>query len=109
MNAILTAEELLAAMTRLPAGERVRFFTLLGQSTIEREDYTHAEVFHDALDSELTATEAAEYLEVSVSTLRRYVQGAKLNPARTVGRNQFFDPLELRAFKRILNTAKRRR
>jgi excisionase family DNA binding protein len=43
---------------------------------------------------------AAEYLEVSVPTLRRYVQSGKLVPSHEVGRNQMFSASTLRAFKR---------
>jgi len=47
-----------------------------------------------------SAWEAAEYLEVSVPTLRRYVQSGKLVPSHVVGRNQMFSTQTLRAFKR---------
>jgi excisionase family DNA binding protein len=50
-----------------------------------------------------SAWEAAEYLEVSVPTLRRYVQSGKLVPSHVVGRNQMFSAQTLRAFKRTRN------
>ncbi|WP_373691472.1 helix-turn-helix domain-containing protein [Azonexus sp.] len=36
-----------------------------------------------------TVSEAAEYLEVSVPTFRRYVQAKKIIPDQVGGRNQF--------------------
>ena len=96
MNTIATAEELFAVMRGMPADERIRFFTLIGQNVVERKDYAHHEVFGDVRNAEFTATEAAEYLEVSVGTLRRYVQARKINPGRTVGRSQFFNDIAQR-------------
>jgi excisionase family DNA binding protein len=48
----------------------------------------------------LSAWEAAQYLEVSLPTLRRYVQAGKLQPSHTVGRNQMVSASDLRADKR---------
>ena len=75
---IATAEDLFAAMKKMPPTERVRFFTLLGETAFKEDHFSHAEVFGDILDAEFTVEEAAEYLEISVSTFRRYVQGKKI-------------------------------
>ena len=106
-DTITTAEELFAVMKEMPTGERVRFFTLLGKNAFEKENFTHEEVFGEVLNSEFTAAEAAEYLDVFVATFRRYVQAKKMVPARVVGRNQFFDPGALKALKKALREVRR--
>lgn len=70
------------------------------------ENSTCAQVFGHLTDAEFTAQEAAEYLEVSIATLRRYVHGGKLRPCKVVGRNQLFAAYELRALKRSLRNVK---
>jgi excisionase family DNA binding protein len=104
---IATAEELLSAMKGMPSSERVRFFTLLGENVFEKENFSHEEVFGNVANAEFTVGEAAEYLEVSVPTFRRYVQGKKIAPFRIVGRNQFFAAQDLKSFKRSLREVKR--
>jgi excisionase family DNA binding protein len=106
-HGISTAEDLFAAMREMPPTERVRFFTLVSETAFEKDNFSHAEVFGDALVSELTVEEASEYLEVSVSTFRRYVQGKKIEPTRVVGRNQFFAASALKSFKKSLRAVKR--
>ena len=106
-SGIATAEDLFAAMKEMPPTERVRFFTLLGESAFEKDDFSYTEVFSDVLSAEFTAEEAAEYLEVSVSTFRRYVQGKKIFPVHVVGRNQFFSTADLKSFKKSLRAVKR--
>lgn len=104
---IATAEDLFAAMKEMPSAERVRFFTLLGETAFEKDNFSHAEVFGDILSTEFTVAEAVDYLEVSVSTFRRYVQGKKISPTRLVGRNQFFKAADLKSFKKSLRAVKR--
>jgi len=58
------------------------------------------ELKHYLRQEPFSAGEAAEYLEVSVPTLRRYVQSGKLVASHLVGRNQMFSTQTLRAFKR---------
>ncbi|NQW69149.1 MAG: helix-turn-helix domain-containing protein, partial [Betaproteobacteria bacterium] len=50
-----------------------------------------------------SAEEAAEYLEVSLPTLRRYVQSGKLRPSNVMGRSQLFSSTDLRLFKQKLS------
>ena len=106
-SGITTAEDLFAAVKEMPPMERVRFFTLLGETAFEKDNFSRAEVFGDVLSAEFTVEEAAEYLEVSVSTFRRYVQGKKIVPVHVVGRNQFFSATELKSFKKSLRAVKR--
>ncbi|WP_035384460.1 helix-turn-helix domain-containing protein [Ferriphaselus sp. R-1] len=100
MSHALTAEDLYSEMKRMPAGERIKFFTLLTGNAFREDDFTHEQVFGQLHQEMFSAWEAAEYLEISVPTLRRYVQSGKLVPSQMVGRNQMFSTQSLRAFKR---------
>ena len=72
----------------------------LANSAFREDDFTHAQVFGQTHQEPFSAGEAAEYLEISIPTLRRYVQSGKLVPSCTVGRNQMFSADTLRTFKR---------
>jgi excisionase family DNA binding protein len=100
MNNALTAQDLFSEMKRMPATERVKFFSLLSTNAFRDDDFSHEQVFGHLERAPLTAWEAAEYLEVSLPTLRRHVQAGKLRPSQTVGRNQLFSASDLRAYKR---------
>ena len=62
--------------------------------------------FGHLASDEFTVQDAAEYLEVSMSTFRRVVASGKLNPSSAVGRNQMFYVPELKIFKKAIKTAK---
>lgn len=66
----------------------------------------HQDPFGHLVGDEFTAEEAAEYLEVSMPTFRRFVESGRLNSRSTVGRTQRFGVPELKTFKRAMNTAK---
>ena len=102
MSHVMTAEDLLDEMKAMPSSERGRFFALLGRQFFQDDNLTHEQVFGHLADDTFTAHEAAEYLEVSIATLRRYVQGGKLKPSRVVGRSQMFATRDLKAFKRSI-------
>lgn len=108
MGHAITAEELFDNVRNMPPTERARFFMLLGANMFRAEDYSHEQVFGELENAEFTAGEAAEYLEVSMPTFRRYVQGGKINPSHVVGRNQLFAAKVLRLFKRSLRDVKGR-
>ena len=90
----------------MPDAERQKFFVILSTNAFRGEDMSHEELFGHLAGDEFTAQEAAEYLEVSMSTFRRFVAGDKLNPSSTVGRNLMFAVPELKAFKKAIKTAK---
>lgn len=90
MTHAITAEELFSHALRIPATERSPFFTMPGGNTFQNQNFSHEKVFCYLANEQFTANEAAEYLEVSVPTFRRYVQGGKIHPSHVVGRNQFF-------------------
>ncbi len=98
----LTAEDLYQEMKRMPANERLRFFSLLTNEAFGETDFTHEQVFGRVHREPFSALEAAEYLEVSIPTFRRYVQADKIKPVQVIGRSQLFDAADLRAFKRSL-------
>jgi excisionase family DNA binding protein len=100
MNHALTAQDLFSEMRRMPATERAKFFLLLSTNAFRDDDFSHEQVFGHLAQEPLSAAEAAEYLEISLPTLRRYVQAKKLIPSHVVGRNQMFSANDLRAYKR---------
>ena len=106
MTQAITAEELFSSVRSMTTTERARFFTMLGANAFQDQNFSHEQVFGDLANAEFTASEAAEYLEVSVPTFRRYVQGGKIHPNHVVGRNQFFASKDLKSFKRSLRDVK---
>ncbi len=64
------------------------------------DDLTHEQVFGHLDREPFSAIEAAQYLEVSLPTLRRYVQAGRIKPSQTIGRSQLFSTVDLRALKR---------
>ncbi|AOZ04334.1 DNA-binding protein (plasmid) [Cupriavidus sp. USMAHM13] len=97
---IMIAEELMQSLGKMPAQERVKFFALVGQQAFRDENVSHEEVFGHLADDDFTVAEAAEYLEVSMATFRRFVRDGKLAAHAEVGRNQLFAVADLKAFKR---------
>jgi excisionase family DNA binding protein len=59
----------------------------------------HELVFGHLKNTRFSAEQAAEYLEVSQPTLRRYVQSGRLKPSHVVGRSQLFSTADLRRLK----------
>jgi excisionase family DNA binding protein len=73
----------------------------MSQSMCVRETFSHDDLFGHLNDTRFSAQEAAEYLEVSMPTFRRYVQSQKIKPVEIVGRKQLFSSGDLRKLKRI--------
>jgi hypothetical protein len=96
----LTAEDLFQDLKLMPATERQKFFVILSTNAFRDDDMSHEQLFGHLAGDEFTAQEAIEYLEVSMSTFRRYVNAGKLNPSSNVGRNQMFSVKDLKKFKR---------
>jgi hypothetical protein len=67
----------------VPTAERVRFFSLSANSAFREDDFTHTQVFGQIHQEPFSAGQAAEYLEISIPTLRRYVQSGKLAPSQS--------------------------
>ena len=98
MTLAMTAEDIFSHVQQMPAKERIRFFSLIATSAF-KEDSTHEEVFGHLKNTRFSAEQAAEYLEVSLPTLRRYVQSGRLKPSHIVGRSQLFSTADLRRLK----------
>ena len=96
----VTAEELMNTLGKMPVRERIKFFALVGQHAFGDDDFSHEELFGHLLEEEFTAAEAAEYLEVSLATFRRFVRDGRVSPSSEVGRNKLFSAAVLKAFKR---------
>lgn len=101
-----TAEELFHELKRMPTIERQKFFVLLLTNAFRGEDLSHEELFGHLSGDEFTAEEASEYLEVSMSSFRRYVANGKLQPSSTIGRSQLFSVTDLKSFKKARKTTK---
>ncbi len=106
MSHVMTAEELFYDLKRMPTPERHRFFTMLAANAFRDDDLSHEQVFGHLANDQFTAQEAAEYLEVSLSTFRRYVHDGRLKPSSELGRNQLFATSDLKAFKRAHRNVK---
>lgn len=63
---------------------------------------SHEQVFGHLRNDPFSAEEAAEYLEVSIPTFRRYVQLGKIQPKEIIGRSQLFATIDLRKLKQKL-------
>jgi len=105
----MTADELFHDLEIMPANERARFFLLLAINAFGDESMSHEQLFGHLANGEFTAHEAAEYLEVSMSTFRRYVHDGKVKPNGELGRNQLFSTRHLKIFKRALKDVKQTR
>lgn len=102
----VTAEVVFQNFRQLPSNERAKFFALLAEPIVRSENFSHDEVFGHLAGEELTSNEAAEYLEVSMSTFRRFVNDGKIKASSEMGRNQLFATKDLKAFKRSRREAK---
>jgi excisionase family DNA binding protein len=101
MNAILTAEQLLANLQQMPSTEREKFFLLLSAKAFgDAETLSHDELFGHLRDEEFTATEAAEYLEISIATFRRHVRSGKIAASSVVGNTHLYRLAALRELKK---------
>lgn len=102
----MTATEVFQSFRKLPTSERLRFLELLAEGVAQGENFTHEEVFGDLVEAEFSSQEAADYLDVSMSTFRRYVRDGKIVASSEVGRNQLYAAKALKAFKRSLKEVK---
>ena len=68
-----------------------------------KQTFSHEDLFGHLKDTRFSAQEAAEYLEISMPTFRRYVQSQKIKPVEIIGRSQLFASDDLRKLKRAAN------
>ena len=69
------------------------------------EAMNHQQLFGHFAEDEFTPAQAAEYLEVSMSTFRRYIASGRLRQSSAMGRSQMFKVAELKAFKKVVKAA----
>lgn len=96
---MITAEKVYREILEMPVKERERLFSVIARHGFEKDYYTHDEVFDEIRSSPFTIKEAAEYLEVSKITIRRWVKSKKLE-IRKIGKNIVFDVDTLKIFKK---------
>jgi len=102
MGQFMRAEEVFLQVQHMPESERVKFFSLVAKSAFDADNFSHQDVFGHLKDEMFSAQDAAEYLEVSIPTFRRYVQSKKIVPAKVIGRSQLYSTIDLRRLKRAL-------
>jgi excisionase family DNA binding protein len=106
MNAILTAEQLFANLQQMPPSEREKFFLMLSAKAFGgEENLSHEELFGHLRDEEFTAAEAADYLDISMPTFRRYVKAGKIAASSEVGNTHLYRLTALRELKKALKPA----
>jgi len=103
MTQYMTAEDLFAHVQKMSSKERIKFFSLVAINAFQETDYTHEQVFGHLRNASFSAEEAAEFLEGSLPTLRRYVQTGRLKPASIIGRSQLFSSADLKLLKQKIS------
>ncbi len=96
---MITAEKVYKEILEMPIKEREKLFTVIARKGFEKDVFRHDEVFDDIRRLPFTVKEAAEYLEISEITLRRWIKAGKITSDR-IGRNIFFEVDELKAIKK---------
>lgn len=69
----------------MPVKEREKLFSMIGRFGLEKETCTHDEVFGNMSDHPFTIKEAAQYLEISEITVRRWIKNGALIPSGKLG------------------------
>ena len=95
----VTAEKVYKEILEMPVREREKLFTVIARQGFEKELYIHDEIFDDIRREPFTIKEAAEYLEVTEITVRRWVK-AEILKSKKIGKNIVFDADELKVVKR---------
>jgi len=97
---MITAELIYNELITMPISEREKLFSMIARSGFDKESYTHDDVFGDVKTHPFTLKEAAEYLEVSEITVRRWIKEGSFKPSRKHGRSWVFDAAYLSDFKK---------
>jgi len=93
------AEKIYKQIVEMPIKEREKLFAAIARQGFEKETYSHEEVFGELRQRPFIISETAEYLGVSVITLRRWVKQGKIK-AEKIGKNLVFEVDELKRVKR---------
>jgi hypothetical protein len=76
------------------------------KKTFNMNNISHQQVFGDLENALFTATEAAEYLQVSIATFRRYLKSQKITADSVIGPTHLYSLSHLREFKKALNATR---
>jgi excisionase family DNA binding protein len=90
----------------MPSSEREKFFALLASKAFGEDNLNHDTLFGHLRGDEFTAAEAADYLEVSMPTFRRYIKAGKIKPSSEVGTSHLYPLAALRELKKALKLVK---
>jgi hypothetical protein len=71
------------------------------------ENFTHHELFEHLDNARFTASEAAEYLEISIARFRCYLKAKKIVTSTKVGSTHLYSLNALREFKKALRMTKK--
>lgn len=96
---MITAEKVYKEIVEMPVKEREKLFAVIARKGFEKDSYTHDDVFGDLRQTPFTIQETAEYLEVAVITVRRWVKVGKLKSDR-IGKSLVFNVDDLKKFKK---------
>jgi HTH-type transcriptional regulator/antitoxin MqsA len=97
----LAMDKLLRCSLEFPA-----VYTWLKQEAGLNEGINHQDIFGHLDTAELTANDAADYLEISIATFRRYIKSQKITASKVIGSTHLYSLASLREFKNALNLAK---
>ncbi len=96
---MITAEKVYKEIVEMPVKEREKLFAVIARKGFEKDHYAHDDVFGDLRQTPFTIQETAEYLEVAVITVRRWVKEGKLKADR-IGKSLVFNVDDLKKFKK---------
>jgi excisionase family DNA binding protein len=68
-----------------------------------KSNLSHEQVFGHLKNATFSSEEAAEFLEVSLPTFRRYVQAGRLKPTSIIGRSQLFSSADPKLLKQKIS------
>ena len=106
-----TAEHLFNELLLISPTEQEKFFSLLARKMFsytdtDKDNYEHSELFGHLETAFFTAKEAAEYLEISSATLRRYIRDGKIAASKEIGSSHLFKLEDLRKLKTAIKLIK---
>ena len=94
-----TAEQIFNELQKIPFAEQEKFFGLLAKKVFHDDDINYDDLSGNFEESLLTAKDAADFLDISLPTLRRYIRDKKIRSAKKIGTSHLFDIDDLRDFK----------
>lgn len=88
----------------MPGHEREKFFAIWASKAFPaQESFSHAALFGHLDKAQFSATEAAQYLEVSIVTFRPYVHDGRIKACAEVGSSHLYALADLREIEQALH------